>query len=257
MRTFRENAAAERLFGRDWREEWVTLFDDSTIAWFKEKDRHQPEGSILVKEAPEMTAAGQWTLRIPGRPELPSNCHFLQLMAFGNKKRDKVHWLLAKNEEEVNDWMTAISNTLPPPPVLSPSGSSSFSQQQQQKLTNSTSAFNSFPQEDDNLSNRPEDIYSGRNLIRNEVGSNLGNLTAGVLMGAAFHSWGRGWGWLRNWDPDNGCYNNDQADITASHHFDYMTGNYQDADTYSWDDYEDIEFGCGDYGMDCSADFGF
>lgn len=90
-----------RLFGKAWREEWVTLFDDSTIAWFKEKDNYKPEGSILVKEAPEMTAVGQWTLRIPGRPQLPSNCQLLQLMAFGNKRRDKVHWLLAKNEEEV------------------------------------------------------------------------------------------------------------------------------------------------------------
>lgn len=79
----------------------MTLFDDSTLAWFKEKDRSSPEGVLVIKEAPEMMAMGQWTLRIPTRPELPSGCHVVQLMAFGNRRRDKVHWLLAKNEDEV------------------------------------------------------------------------------------------------------------------------------------------------------------
>lgn len=93
--------STERLFGKTWREEWVTLFDDSTLAWFKEKDRGSPEGALVIKEAPEMMAMGQWTLRIPARPDLPSGCHVVQLMAFGNRRRDKVHWLLAKNEDEV------------------------------------------------------------------------------------------------------------------------------------------------------------
>ncbi|KAK7865429.1 hypothetical protein R5R35_012793 [Gryllus longicercus] len=106
----------KRLFGKPWREEWVVLYEDSTLAWYKEKGRLEPEGSLVVKEAPEMMAVSQWTLRIPGRPDLPSGCGVVQLMAFGNRRRDKVHWLLAQSEEEVNDWMTAIGNTLPPPP---------------------------------------------------------------------------------------------------------------------------------------------
>jgi hypothetical protein len=92
---------AERLFGKAWREEWVVLYEDSTLAWFKEKGRLEPEGSLVVKEAPEMMAVSQWTLRIPGRPDLPSGCHVVQLMAFGTRRRDKVHWLLAQSEEEV------------------------------------------------------------------------------------------------------------------------------------------------------------
>ncbi|KAJ9589951.1 hypothetical protein L9F63_016935, partial [Diploptera punctata] len=94
---------SQRLFGKAWREEWVVLYEDSTLAWFKEKGRLEPEGSLVVKEAPEMMAVSQWTLRIPGRPDLPSGCHVVQLMAFGTKRRDKVHWLLAQSEEEVNN----------------------------------------------------------------------------------------------------------------------------------------------------------
>jgi len=48
-----------------------------------------------------MMAVSHWTLRIPGRPDLPSGCHVVQLMAFGTRRRDKVHWLLAQSEEEV------------------------------------------------------------------------------------------------------------------------------------------------------------
>lgn len=79
----------------------MVLYEDSTIAWFKEKGRGEPEGGIVIKDAPEMMAVGRWTLRIPGRPDLPSGCHIEQLMAFGNRRRDKVHWLLAQSEDEV------------------------------------------------------------------------------------------------------------------------------------------------------------
>ena len=92
---------SERLFGKAWREEWVVLYEDSTIAWFKEKGRGEPEGSLLVKDAPELLAVSHWTLRIPGRPDLPGHCHVTQVMAFGTHRREKVHWFLAQSEEEV------------------------------------------------------------------------------------------------------------------------------------------------------------
>ncbi|KAL1460560.1 hypothetical protein WDU94_012537 [Cyamophila willieti] len=90
-----------RMFGKSWREEWVVLYDDSTLAWYKEKGRGVPEGCIVVKDAPELLAVSQWTMRIPGRPDLPSGSQLVQLMAFGTRSRDKVHWLLAQSEEEV------------------------------------------------------------------------------------------------------------------------------------------------------------
>lgn len=92
----------ERLFGSSWREEWVVLYEDSTLAWYKEKGKGEPEGSVIVKEAPDMLAVSQWTLRVPGRrPLLPIGCQVEQLMAFGTRRGEKVHWLLAQSEEEV------------------------------------------------------------------------------------------------------------------------------------------------------------
>ena len=49
----------ERLFGKAWREEFVVLYEDSSLIWFRDRDRNEPEGGIFLKDAPEMLAAGQ------------------------------------------------------------------------------------------------------------------------------------------------------------------------------------------------------
>ncbi|XP_046631708.1 uncharacterized protein LOC124311312 isoform X2 [Daphnia pulicaria] len=110
-----------RLFSRYWREEFIVLYEDSSMAWFKDKSRSDPEGALMLKEAPELMAMGEYTLRIPHtRPSsLPQGCTVRQVMAFGTPNRQKVYWFVAKSEDEINDWMTAISNTLPIPPGLS------------------------------------------------------------------------------------------------------------------------------------------
>ena len=48
---------AERMFGKNWREVRLVLHEDSTLAWYL-SDSDQ-EGGILLKDAPEMIAAGQ------------------------------------------------------------------------------------------------------------------------------------------------------------------------------------------------------
>ncbi|ALC46113.1 CG11000 [Drosophila busckii] len=102
-----------------WSEEWVILYDDSTMAWFTEPGRSSPSGKILVKEAPEMLAIAHWTGQIPRRPPLPDGVSVSQLIALGSqRKRSKVYWMLAKSEQEVSDWVDAISKTLPPPPQI-------------------------------------------------------------------------------------------------------------------------------------------
>jgi hypothetical protein len=50
---------SERLFGKAWREEFVVLYEDSSLIWFRDRDRLDPEGGIFLKDAPEMLAAGQ------------------------------------------------------------------------------------------------------------------------------------------------------------------------------------------------------
>ncbi|XP_061508454.1 uncharacterized protein LOC11175992 [Anopheles gambiae] len=102
-----------------WSEEWVVLYDDSTMAWFTEPGRSSPAGKILVKEAPEMLAIAHWTGQIPRRPPLPDGVSVSQLIALGSRrKRSKVYWMIAKSEEEVSDWIAAITKTLPPPPQI-------------------------------------------------------------------------------------------------------------------------------------------
>lgn len=102
-----------------WAEEWVILYDDSTMAWFTEPGRSSPSGKILVKEAPEMLAIAHWTGQIPRRPPLPDGVSVSQLIALGSRrKRSKVYWMLAKSEQEVGDWIDAITKTLPPPPQI-------------------------------------------------------------------------------------------------------------------------------------------
>uniref|UniRef100_A0A1A9X2K2 PH domain-containing protein n=1 Tax=Glossina brevipalpis TaxID=37001 RepID=A0A1A9X2K2_9MUSC len=64
----------EQLLWKKWAEEWVVLYDDSTMAWFTEPGRSSPSGKILVKEAPEMLAIAHWTGQIPRRPPLPEGC---------------------------------------------------------------------------------------------------------------------------------------------------------------------------------------
>ena len=60
------------------------------------------DGAVLLKEAPELMAIGEYTERIPQRPSsLPRGCTLGQVMAFGTRNRQKVHWFVAKSEEEV------------------------------------------------------------------------------------------------------------------------------------------------------------
>jgi len=109
----------EQMFWNRWAEEWVVLYDDSTMAWFTEPGRSSPTGKILVKEAPEMLAIAHWTGQIPRRPPLPAGVNVSQLIALGSqRKRSKVYWMLAKSEQEVSDWIDAITKTLPPPPQI-------------------------------------------------------------------------------------------------------------------------------------------
>lgn len=61
----------ERWFGKDWREVYLVLHEDSTLTWYSERGESSPEGGILLKDAPEMIAAGQviYFLRIHLTPK--------------------------------------------------------------------------------------------------------------------------------------------------------------------------------------------
>jgi hypothetical protein len=50
---------SERMFCKAWREAFVVLYSDSSLVWFRDRDRNDSEGAISLKDAPEMLAAGQ------------------------------------------------------------------------------------------------------------------------------------------------------------------------------------------------------
>ncbi|XP_059096373.1 uncharacterized protein LOC131890933 [Tigriopus californicus] len=106
----------KKLFGKAWREEFVVLYEDSSVIWFRDRDRLDPEGGVFLRDAPELLAAGQWVSRVPVKPELPSGCDIKLAIAMGSRHRDKIQWFLCKSEAELVEWMSAINKTLPQPP---------------------------------------------------------------------------------------------------------------------------------------------
>jgi len=128
----------KKLFGKVWRQEYVILYDDSSLIWFRapgekyngsvsgggggiangllHQDSSPPEGAIVLRDCPEMIAAGQWIGRVPNRPEFPAGINPKLSIAIGTRSHNKVHWFLCSSESDLVDWMSAISYTLPPPP---------------------------------------------------------------------------------------------------------------------------------------------
>lgn len=228
----------------------MVLYEDSTLAWFKEKGRGQPEGSLKVKDAPEMMAVSQWTARIPGRPDLPTGCHVVQLMAFGTRRQDKVHWLLAQSEQEVTDWMTAISNTLPPPPLSPDEKTVPRTFDSMAARLPPVGFYPTIPGEvPPPYAHQPLGQVNGMYQASPASGANTtivvrdrsaGDFTTGLMMGAALTNWGHGCGWGSGGSGGgNGGY--------VHNHYETVISN----------DYSDLCFGDGDYGMDCGGDFGF
>ena len=37
----------------------MVLYEDSSLIWFRDRDRLDPEGGVFLRDAPEMLAAGQ------------------------------------------------------------------------------------------------------------------------------------------------------------------------------------------------------
>ena len=57
------------MFGRNGTDKVVALFSDSHIAWLKD-DQDEVEDTLMLSDASELLAAGQWVWRIP--PTLPT-----------------------------------------------------------------------------------------------------------------------------------------------------------------------------------------
>ena len=115
-------------------------------------------------------------------------------------------------------------------------------------------------------------------VVRDHHGCGTGDFTTGVVMGAALSNWGHGWGWGGGWGwgcglggygfgHGGGFYHND-TDIHINNHYDVnntivnneVSTNHTTTNnevSYVHEDYGDLGFDDGDYGMDCGGDFGF
>jgi len=106
----------KRWFGKDWREVYMVLHEDSTLMWYSEKEDSSPLGGIILKDSPEMIAVGQFTAQIPDRPEFPQGTDIRSCMAFGSRSKPTVQWFVFRNEPSMVEWLKSMGTTLPPPP---------------------------------------------------------------------------------------------------------------------------------------------
>ena len=88
------------MFGRNWTEKVVALFSDSRIAWFKD-DQDEVEDTLLLSDAPELLAAGQWVWKIPHPPTLPAGACPKLAIAMGQSVKKKAHWFLCRSQDDL------------------------------------------------------------------------------------------------------------------------------------------------------------
>ena len=88
------------MFGRNWTEKVVALFSDSRIAWFRE-DQDEVEESLILCDAPELLAAGQWVWRIPNPPTFPTGACPKLAIAMGQNAEKKAHWFLCRSQDDL------------------------------------------------------------------------------------------------------------------------------------------------------------
>ncbi|XP_044745250.1 uncharacterized protein LOC123307104 [Coccinella septempunctata] len=220
------------LFCSGWTEEWVVLFEDSTLAWYADKGLSRPRGRIRIGDSPDLLAVGEWTRKVPKRPRFPRNCHIGQLIAIGSRRPQDVHWLIAQSPTEVTDWMTAIGHTLPPPPhfpvedKVQPHKQLPQSQQHHREnivhlqvsrsLPKSSSLYQKAPSTSLATASRPQNFENDHTVI------------SGVELG-----WGHGWGWGGAvWAAEATCVH--EAAVSSSLYCqnleDYSLGGYEEMD---------------------------
>merc|ERR1719336_996736 len=78
----------------------VVLYSDSRLAWFREGSTVAEE-SILLSDAPELLAAGQWVWRIPRPPSLPTGACPKLAIACGTSVRERAHWFLCHSQDDL------------------------------------------------------------------------------------------------------------------------------------------------------------
>ncbi|XP_041350999.1 sorting nexin-18-like [Gigantopelta aegis] len=105
-------------FSKSWNPELFVLFQDSTLAWYKNEKAIEPKGSVFLKDVCQFLAVGLICQQVPNRPELPSGGRLSNMMGIPLKpnKKTKMVWAVCSSEEDLKSWVEAIIGVLPPPP---------------------------------------------------------------------------------------------------------------------------------------------
>ncbi|XP_060533843.1 uncharacterized protein LOC132706504 [Cylas formicarius] len=236
------------FFCKAWCEEWVVLYEDSTLAWFADKSLSRPRGFVRISDAPDLLAVGEWTRQVPRRPRLSKACHFGQLLAVGCRRMHQIHWLMAATPAEINDWMTAISNTLPPPPQLPLEDKRVALMHHQQDFPNGRAAMvpngvcnGNCPSEDAQPKAVSRATNNHINKPRKEAATKRNYDNDHTVIEGVVIDWGHGWGWSQE-VATHTSYIPDTTTTISSTVFchsaeDYNMGGYDDIDWSAFGDF--------------------
>ncbi|XP_043210508.1 uncharacterized protein LOC122375279 [Amphibalanus amphitrite] len=206
----------KRFFGANWREEYAVLYEDSSLLWYKSRERRQPEGALMLRCAPELMAVGVFTRAVPRQPEFPCGTDIRRVIALGSSATRRVQWFICHSEDDAKAWMTAISNTLPAPPspvaaeVCCPRAFSLPGH-----VTNSL------------------DAQCADKRGTGEGRRSLDDLCSGLMLAGAVNEWchGLGWGCAQGWGGpasafDTGYYYSDAVGADADYDYEADFGDF-------------------------------
>ena len=76
------------------------LYDDSSLLWYKAKERQAPEGALMLRTAPELMAVGVFTRAVPRQPEFPYGTDIRRVIALGSSASRRVQWFICHSEDD-------------------------------------------------------------------------------------------------------------------------------------------------------------
>ncbi|XP_048776369.2 pleckstrin homology domain-containing family B member 2-like [Ostrea edulis] len=109
---------SKSLLHGGWRDTWAVLYDNSDLCLHKHQHDSNLKARIHLRDVCKRFAYGQYTNTFPDRPHLPGGTSYDSLLAIPqkNNSRCKVFWLLCHDPNELQEWMSAICQTLPSSP---------------------------------------------------------------------------------------------------------------------------------------------
>jgi len=113
-----------------WKRAWCALYNDSGLFWYKNRGDPTSKGNLLIKTICDYMLVGAYTRSIKLSPEMPEDGKIDNMIALPQepKRNGKWNFFLCDNESELNDWMNAITSTLPPRETKNPNSDPAYSE---------------------------------------------------------------------------------------------------------------------------------